>query len=684
MRGISPIVAVVLLIGITVIAGVGIYFWLETYTSKPATPSMPGMFIVNPIGQGKILIANLGNEPLNVSALKVSDANVNISCENSTIGPGEQVACNVYGHPSSKQILIYGNNVGSVALQVSSTNETVKPWSPTLGTYTYRQEIDVGSVNGSSESDYQIRIELNDSNVGPHFNWSDKGLRFTELKDGKEVALPYWIEYWNATNHSAVVWVKADAPATLYMYYNAGRPSESQASSVFIDDIPGLVGFWPFDEGQGDVVHDESGYGNDGTIKGMYTLDFNENHTGDYVDCGNNSILNITQNISLTAWIKQGDYGLDYEIPVSKFYSYFLGARNADDHRPTFGLFFSDGSSHYLKGSILPDSWLHKWHFLVGTYDGHTMKLYIDGRLNASYSISKTIKPTQYSVKIGEWAHSDWFSGRIAEVRIYNRTLNDTEIQKLYSLGPGADYAKDGLVLWLNFGKKNANDQSGNGNDGTIYGSPQWVVDGPYSGWTSTSNGRYIRFDGIDDGVTVPYSEIGELKLPYTIIGKFRVNSNKVNNLWTKKLDSAVYEYQAYAYWQNNWISTSAWMNKTSRAYSFSGGNIKVGNIFTVAVASNTTIAKMYVNGELVGSDAVSGQVGQGETDLQIGWQGSNSWYLNGSVYYFLIMNKTLNANKIQEINDNYAFATPHYNGHLLVRKGYELPSVSVKEEETL
>ncbi len=46
MRGISPIVAVVLLIAISVIATVGVYYWIGSLTGKKATPNYKGQLLV--------------------------------------------------------------------------------------------------------------------------------------------------------------------------------------------------------------------------------------------------------------------------------------------------------------------------------------------------------------------------------------------------------------------------------------------------------------------------------------------------------------------------------------------------------------------------------------------------------------------------------------------------------------
>ncbi len=68
-RGISVIVAVVLLIALTVIAGVSIYFWISGLTAKRATPNAPVAIVANPVGNGKVLIANLGQKLIETSIM---------------------------------------------------------------------------------------------------------------------------------------------------------------------------------------------------------------------------------------------------------------------------------------------------------------------------------------------------------------------------------------------------------------------------------------------------------------------------------------------------------------------------------------------------------------------------------------------------------------------------------------
>jgi hypothetical protein len=75
------------------------------------------------------------------------------------------------------------------------------------------------------------------------------------------------------------------------------------------------------------------------------------------------------------------------------------------------------------------------WHHLAGTYDGSTIKIYVDGVLEGSQSLSGQIPSTSVPVYIGAMKEgpntptdSDFFHGNIDDVRIWNRALSEAEI----------------------------------------------------------------------------------------------------------------------------------------------------------------------------------------------------------------------------------------------------------------
>ena len=80
------------------------------------------------------------------------------------------------------------------------------------------------------------------------------------------------------------------------------------------------------------------------------------------------------------------------------------------------------------------------WHHLAMTYDGATLKVYLNGTSVASTAINKKRLPGQTSLVIGRRQDAfNYFKGLIDEVRIYNRALSGEEIKtNLESVAAGA------------------------------------------------------------------------------------------------------------------------------------------------------------------------------------------------------------------------------------------------------
>jgi len=101
-----------------------------------------------------------------------------------------------------------------------------------------------------------------------------------------------------------------------------------------------------------------------------------------------------------------------------------------------------DGSGSDLTSDSLT---INEWHHIVATYDGTTQKLYINGSLNQSATTSKTIDTTT-NAKIGIVAYVDSapFKGKIDELAIFDRALEEEEVTKIYRIKYGANLVQNG------------------------------------------------------------------------------------------------------------------------------------------------------------------------------------------------------------------------------------------------
>ncbi len=123
------------------------------------------------------------------------------------------------------------------------------------------------------------------------------------------------------------------------------------------------------------------------------------------------------------------------------------------------------GSSLIAPSTIPTGEWVQ----VVSMNNGSQAKLYINGVEVALKSTAKTMKPTTIGSRPARTG--EWFSGIIADVKIYNRELTLQEIQDEYN---GIDVIS-GLVVHypLNDGGLIAHDVVGN-YDGTI-SNPKWI-----------------------------------------------------------------------------------------------------------------------------------------------------------------------------------------------------------------
>jgi hypothetical protein len=158
----------------------------------------------------------------------------------------------------------------------------------------------------------------------------------------------------------------------------------------------GLVAYWKFDEGSGSTAFDTSGYGNTGTLSGGPTWITDQTQckidsclsfdgVDDSVGIGQPSILDLTQQITIEAWVKR-DSLKDGSI-VAKNGPYYLGI-----------------SGNKVEGRVLANTWgsvsgttdliTGIWYKLAMSYDGDTLNVYVDGTLEGMVSKTGTMPYT--------------------------------------------------------------------------------------------------------------------------------------------------------------------------------------------------------------------------------------------------------------------------------------------------
>ncbi len=254
------------------------------------------------------------------------------------------------------------------------------------------------------------------------------------------------------TGNERGIWARYGAEVTV-------RHNNISDNRIFGDTLgslnEGLVGYWKLDTGSGSSAIDETWTSN-GTItaaswvSGKYddALDFDG--SADYVNIPHDDSHVPSQTVTAMAWVNIDGTTGDHQVIISKWsdtndgssttMSYVLELN--PDARTVRWTTFISSTTHVLLTSDQVD--LNTWTHLAGTYDGQTKRIYVNGEEWASYSTSGSFATNQNDLRIGghdNTGDNNWFDGTIDDVRIYNWTLGQSDINTIYKKGVGIEVA---------------------------------------------------------------------------------------------------------------------------------------------------------------------------------------------------------------------------------------------------
>ena len=200
----------------------------------------------------------------------------------------------------------------------------------------------------------------------------------------------------------------------------------------------GLVAAYNFEEASGATVVDVSGKGNHGTVSGAtrttagkFGRALSFDGVDDWVTINDSASLDLTNGMTLEAWVYPTDTMSGWQTVLNKeqpdgFGAAYYLAANSDLNQPEVAVYTTDWYKLYGGPALSANKWVH----LVGTYDGSTMKLYVNGSQVSSQQQAGGIDVTNGVLRIGGNSYwGEFFKGRIDEIRIYNRALSATEIK---------------------------------------------------------------------------------------------------------------------------------------------------------------------------------------------------------------------------------------------------------------
>jgi len=319
--------------------------------------------------------------------------------------------------------------------------------------------------------DHQVKVDLQgvDSSLPMCVDFTriksdGADIKFTDT-NGK-TPLSFWIQSWDNERARATVWVKIpelipDQPKTIYLYYtNPGAKSASFFAETMTKLIPDqdTLGLWHFDEPEG-KVEDSSRHahkcldcqvqrsGRDGYWPEPYQQSGNAlvfNGQDDYVKIALSPKLSFKEqyNLSLEAWVYPTSYTSHATILTKEGEYYFQVNRSGNLGCYLYG---PKPETYYYSKGIVP---LNQWSHIALTYDGQTIRFYINEELDTGIEAKGTVMPCLDRVHgvdyknsflwLGNYRSEPGFAwnGMLDEIRILKRTLTLEEIKA------GAEYRK--------------------------------------------------------------------------------------------------------------------------------------------------------------------------------------------------------------------------------------------------
>jgi len=459
----------------------------------------------------------------------------------------------------------------------------------------------------------------------------------------------------------------------------------------------GLVAQWHFNEDSGDTVRDSSGNDNHGTLKVGEGDDVNSKWVkgirgsaiqfdgeDDYVDCGNDSSLNVGINdATLEVWLKTTDNSQVSLIVTNR--NSASGSSQGIQIFMNYGdirIGLSDGSGNAIAtptGIAVNDN---IWHHIVGVFDrdGDAV-LYKDGLCVGSVDISSKqgniVNNYRYTIGMGMRLESMGlpFIGTIDETRLYNRALSPEEILQHYISinhteqdefgGSWFDDFEDESGIENGLNERLVSDEhtvglwhfdEGSGNnalDVSEYQNHGELINMDEEAWVQGKSETGLDFNGIDSYVDCGNDASLNITNSITVESWIYLRSNSGMNRILSKHDGYGYGLGI----QNGEISfvlLGLWSETSTTA------NIMENNWYHIAVTYNRQIVKLYMNGVVIHESNRNDEIPSSLANLNIGRTENVGQYFDGIIDEVRISNI---ARTNEEIRRNY-------EGGLVLRNG--------------
>jgi hypothetical protein len=321
---------------------------------------------------------------------------------------------------------------------VSGTAQAAAGWYHSAWDFRKEITIDADKVAGNL-ADFPVLVGLT----------TDADLAAKAQDDGDDILfaaadgttkLSHEIEYFNDATGQLVAWVKVPAlsdttDTVIFMYYGNAAASNQEDTVNVWDSSFSLVQHLSETSG---THYDSTSSSNDGTYtgsgqNGIGRIDGGDDFNGmnEGVEINHAADLTFTGDYTVEAWVNLATSPQWSKHIVSKNGEYFLQVHGGN-------FIFAVTGPGWLYSVTPPaqDTWVHiagVFHRGAASWGPHTMELYINGALDASYSGGGTPANTANNLFLGRSQTASYLNGSLDEVRISTAARSADWLQTSYN-----------------------------------------------------------------------------------------------------------------------------------------------------------------------------------------------------------------------------------------------------------
>ena len=449
----------------------------------------------------------------------------------------------------------------------------------------------------------------------------------------------------------------SEAGALCFLSENGYYPANRVLENIVTDDLklfldPQSATSYP--DATSDYILDLSGEAEDGTL--YNGTGFNSDSSTLTFDGVNDYLLTDT-NVTIT-----GDQSIETFIKFDTLEGFLQGLISNHDYVNTsnFGINqvrsdkigisigYTDGSREYNNKYSTTAVVTGRFYHIVMTFNlsANQCKLYIDGELDSTFNLTKTVKYTSRPMVLGRWDYqytNYYFDGDIAASKYYSKTLSESEVKQNYLQGP---FTANDLVFAVDAGNLRSFEPETTATFSLTGSSGAAAGDGVLTngvGFNNTANGAW-DFDGVDDKITLP-NDLGYSATSVSVFAWYKINGTPGNSYHIicgdVNLEMSIHSSATYL---RNGIGT------TNGRFVSNDGNqtLNDGNYHYYGFTFDGSTKRAYIDGVAVGTQSVTGTLTTSFSARKLG-AFSGGYQANGNIASYLVWNKVLTTSEIQQ-----------------------------------